>query len=96
MKQMVNLTPTNLTVKVSHLAMPLLQIMYLAIYLPPIACVEGELRPIRLSESDFIVEVCRNRSFHQVCMDSWDHREASVVCRQLNINNGMLFMASEL
>ena len=60
--------------------------------LPIIVCEEGDVRTSHLSESEFIVEVCRNSTYRAVCLDTWDQREATVVCRQLDINDGKLFL----
>lgn len=52
-------------------------------------CEDGDLRTTKLFEDEFLIEVCRNGSYNLVCQDNWDHREASVVCRQLNLGDGM-------
>lgn len=50
-----------------------------------------KVRPIYFAEREFVVEVYSNGSYRNVCRDTWDHREASVVCRQLNISDGKYF-----
>ena len=50
---------------------------------------EGDVRLIELSGNEGIVEVCKDGSYRPVCLDNWDHREASVVCRQRNMNEGI-------
>ena len=51
---------------------------------------EGDVRLIELSGNEGIVEVCKDGSYRPVCLDNWDHREASVVCRQRNMNEGII------
>ena len=46
------------------------------------------MRMLSLSDNEFIVEVCRDSAYFAVCFDTWDHREASVICKQLGINDG--------
>lgn len=49
---------------------------------------EGDVRLIKLSDREFIVQIYTNGSYRQACWDTWDHREASVVCRQWRISDG--------
>ena len=53
-----------------------------------VECEDGDVRMLSLSDNEFIVEVCRDSAYFAVCFDTWDHREASVVCKQLGINDG--------
>ena len=52
------------------------------------ACSDGNIRLMNGSVNTTSfgrVEVCYNNSYGSVCNDRWDVRDASVVCRQLNL-----------
>ena len=67
-----------------------------------VSCVDGSVRlqnPDASSESQLpsydlikdqvsrgIVEVCVNGNYSRVCDDSWDNRDASVVCSQMGFS----------
>ena len=45
-------------------------------------CTEGQIR-LRGGQRQGTVEICLNGFWGTICDNSWDSRDASVVCRQL-------------
>ena len=43
------------------------------------------------TELDGNVQICQNGLWVSVCDDTWDYREAQVVCRQIGYNKSMTY-----
>ena len=62
-------------------------------------CIEGDLRLLRMEESDDYttvgvydelmmgrVEICHDRRYRTICDDLWNNSDASVACKQLGFS----------
>ena len=58
------------------------------------ACRNGDVRLSALSQSNGTVEVCVEGSWRMICHTDWDDKDASVICRQLSMNETGEFLLS--
>ena len=71
---------TVLSVLINH--KPLLINHCYSMLTVPTSCTEGQIR-LKGGQRQGTIEICLSGIWGTICDDSWDSRDASVVCRQL-------------